>query len=84
MLIVNLMPAACFKQVETKDRGSCGTLKNTRLEHSTGKEIKQVMVSWLCMKGSVFEGEESFTTLYKGDFTTWAQEHVVKLWTVQW
>lgn len=45
MLIVNLMPAACFKQVETKDWGSCGTLKNTRLEHSTGKEIKRVMVS---------------------------------------
>lgn len=55
-LLLNLKPAAVFKQAVTKQEKtleSCGMLRNTCLTHSTSQQVnwQQVKVSWMGLKG---------------------------------
>lgn len=56
LLLLNLKPAAVFKQAVTKQEKtseSCGMLRNTCLTHSTSQQVnwQQVMVSRTGLKG---------------------------------
>ena len=61
MLILNLMPAKCFKQAKKKGQQKrkgkgCEMLRKRLLEHSTGEQVSwlQVIASWSGLKRARF------------------------------